>query len=344
MDQLTLAYRPESFEDLVGQPHVTRVLTEAVAAFHRGEPIPQAYVLAGTRGTGKTTTARILASDLNGEPSDSALVEQDAASHNGVDDIRNLIQLAQYQTPGKARTIVLDEAHSLSKPAWNALLKSLEEPPPGTFWVLVTTEVTKIPEPVLSRCLVFTFQPITAGDIRDRLAQIAESEGVHAEPEALDLISERARGGLRDAVMMLDQIRMDGEVTVASYQRIFGTPHLAPAFLDACASADFDRALDVVDSYVQRVGEPSELIDESITELTARLRTERGNPRRLVEAIRALWSIRHELRGSHVGIRPALSVALAEVATALADIPEDAERVQRTTPATPDDITEILGG
>lgn len=333
MRQLTLAYRPEQFEDVVGQPHIKRTLTELASLHARHEPVPQAFVFSGPRGTGKTTTARILANELNGTPDPAALIELDAASHNGVDDVRELIRSSQLNSTTEHRTFVLDEAHALSTPAWNALLKTLEEPSPSTSWVLVTTEPSKIPDPVLSRCLVFAFQPLPADAISERLADICSREEIEADPQVLDLIAQRSQGALRDAVMALDQLRLSGEITPAAFSELYGSPDLAPAFLHACRNADFPRALDVIETYTSRAGDPSTLLEDCVRTLTEDLRDPALSPARTVAAIRALWELRRSIPQSGFGARPALSVCMAEVASALADIPD----------TTPEDASEAPG-
>ena len=214
-------WRPRSFGDVVGQPNTTLTLRRAVESGR----LSHAYLFCGPRGTGKTSTARILAKAMNcpsprdGEPDNACaicssidegramdLVEIDAASNRGIDDIRELRDRVQY-TPAEARfkVYIVDEAHMLTEQAFNALLKTLEEPPSHVAFVLATTESHKIPPTIASRCQRFDFRRITRRDISGRLAEIATAEGIEVESAALDLLSRTAAGGLRDAVNLLEQ-------------------------------------------------------------------------------------------------------------------------------------------
>ena len=235
---LARRYRPKRFADLLVQDHVAAVLRGAVA---RGR-VGHGYLLTGPRGVGKTTAARILAMALNcpnrdpsGDPCgecDNCLrvwngsanldvVEIDAASNRGVDDARDLRERAMYAASreGHFKVYIVDEAHMLTREAWNALLKVLEEPPPGVVFVFATTEPQKIAAaaaPVLSRLQRFDFRRIGPGAIRDRLRQVLEAEGIAADDDALTLIARHADGGMRDALSVLDQCLSFGEGTVTA--------------------------------------------------------------------------------------------------------------------------------
>jgi len=236
MIALARKYRPRRFADLLVQDHVANALRGAVARSRVGH----GYLLTGPRGVGKTTAARILAMALNcehgtpdtppGEPcgacpaceriwSGSAtldVVEIDAASNRGVDDARDLRERAMYapSQSGHHKVYIVDEAHMLTREAWNALLKILEEPPPGVIFVFATTEPQKIANtaaPVLSRLQRFDFRRISPAAIRTRLREVVDAEGVEAESEALALIARHADGGMRDALSLLDQCLSFGE-------------------------------------------------------------------------------------------------------------------------------------
>ncbi|MDX1577213.1 MAG: DNA polymerase III subunit gamma/tau [Gemmatimonadota bacterium] len=219
--------RPRRFEDLVGQDHVAATLRAAVESGR----VAHAYLFCGPRGIGKTTAARIVAMALNcpdvsgGEPCGACesceriwsgrasldVVEIDAASHRGVDDARDLRERAMYAPTSEDRykIYILDEAHMLTRDAWNALLKILEEPPPRVIFAFATTEPQKIEQgaaPVLSRCQRFDFRRVSVPDIASRLETVLEREGITAEPGALRAIARRADGGVRDALSLLDQI------------------------------------------------------------------------------------------------------------------------------------------
>ncbi len=214
-------YRPVTFDTVVGQSHITTTLKNAVRSKH----LAQAFLFCGPRGVGKTTTARILAKTINctnlGEDVEPCgqcescvafqnnasfnIHELDAASNNSVDDIRNLIDQVRYppQT-GKYKIYIIDEVHMLSPAAFNAFLKTLEEPPSYAIFILATTEKHKILPTILSRCQIFDFNRIQVADMADHLASIAQKEGITSDRESLELIAQKADGGLRDALSMFD--------------------------------------------------------------------------------------------------------------------------------------------
>lgn len=214
-------YRPVTFDSVVGQSHITTTLKNAIRTNH----LAQAFLFCGPRGVGKTTSARILAKTINCqnltddvEPCgtcDSCVAfqnnasfnvhELDAASNNSVDDIRNLIDQVRYPPQnGKYKIYIIDEVHMLSSAAFNAFLKTLEEPPSYAIFILATTEKHKILPTILSRCQIFDFNRIQAKDMADHLEGIAQKEGIKTEREALELIAQKADGGLRDALSMFD--------------------------------------------------------------------------------------------------------------------------------------------
>ena len=224
---LARKYRPSSFEDLIGQEAMVRTISNA---FESGR-IPQAWILTGVRGVGKTTTARILARALNYELPDGSIkgptihmpvmgvqdqaiidsrhidvLEMDAASHNGVDDVRQINDAVRY-APVSARykVYILDEVHMLSTAAFNALLKTLEEPPPHAKFIFATTEIRKVPVTVLSRCQRFDLRRVDAAVLVEHLQKIAAKENIEAEPAALAMIARAAEGSVRDALSLFDQ-------------------------------------------------------------------------------------------------------------------------------------------
>ncbi|MCH1535055.1 MAG: DNA polymerase III subunit gamma/tau [Schleiferiaceae bacterium] len=202
-------YRPQAFEAVVGQSHITDTLLKSVNNDH----LAQALLFCGPRGVGKTTCARILAkvinggADLNDDELALNIFELDAASNNSVDDIRRLIDQVRFapQT-GKFKVYIIDEVHMLSQQAFNAFLKTLEEPPAHAIFILATTEKHKIIPTILSRCQIFDFKRITVDDIAGHLAFVAQKEGVQAAPEALHMIAEKADGALRDALSLFDRM------------------------------------------------------------------------------------------------------------------------------------------
>lgn len=203
-------YRPQTFKDVVGQQAITNTLVNAIENNH----LAQALLFTGPRGVGKTTCARILAKKINQDASEIQdedfafnIFELDAASNNSVDDIRNLID--QVRIPpqvGKYKVYIIDEVHMLSQAAFNAFLKTLEEPPKHAIFILATTEKHKIIPTILSRCQIFDFKRITVGDAKNYLKYIAEQEGVEAEDDALHIIAQKADGAMRDALSIYDRV------------------------------------------------------------------------------------------------------------------------------------------
>ena len=228
---LARKWRPKTFADLVGQEHVVKALRNAL---DEGR-LHHAYLLTGTRGVGKTTIARILAKSLNcenaqhGEPCGVCesctqidagryvdLLEIDAASNTGIDNIREVLENAQYApTAGKYKVYIIDEVHMLSKSAFNAMLKTLEEPPEHVKFILATTDPHKVPVTVLSRCLQFVLRNMTSQQVADHLAHVLDSEKIAYEPAALQLLGRAAAGSMRDALSLLDQAIAMGSGSVA---------------------------------------------------------------------------------------------------------------------------------
>ncbi len=232
MSYLVLArkYRPKSFDTLVGQPHVVRALTNALTQ----QRLHHAYLFTGTRGVGKTTIARILAKSLNCETGITAtpcgvcnacteidrgrfvdLLEVDAASNTQVDAMRELLDNAQYApTVGRFKVYIIDEVHMLSKSAFNAMLKTLEEPPTHVKFILATTDPQKVPVTVLSRCLQFNLRQMASATISEHLHNVLAEENISFEPAAIHLISRAAAGSMRDALSLTDQAIAYGNQTV----------------------------------------------------------------------------------------------------------------------------------
>ena len=201
-------YRSLTLDDVLGQDHIVALLKRALEK----DKIAHAYLLSGPRGTGKTSVARILAHEINklpysDETSHIDIIEIDAASNNGVDDIRNLREKSRIApVSAKYKVYIIDEVHMLSKSAFNALLKTLEEPPEHIVFIMATTDADKLPATILSRVQQFHFHSITSDVIAKRLVEIAKKEGFRLEKSAADIIADRGNGGFRDSISMLDQL------------------------------------------------------------------------------------------------------------------------------------------
>jgi len=253
----------------VGQSHITRILQRAIARGH----IAHAYLLTGPRGVGKTSIARILAHEINGLPyTDESthldIIEIDAASNNSVEDIRDLrdkVQIAPTSSPKKI--YIIDEVHMLSKSAFNALLKTLEEPPEHVVFILATTDADKLPATILSRVQRFNFRAISPRDAAKHLAFIAEQENIAITPDALELIAEQGKGSFRDSISLLDQLRSLSDETIdrAMVAEVLGLAQdeLVEALLAAYATADIGRAARLIDE-AEAAGTPAELLAEQL--------------------------------------------------------------------------------
>ena len=261
-------YRSQNFSQLVGQEVVARTLKQAVEQ----DKISHAYLFSGPRGTGKTSVAKIFAKAMNcpnqvgGEPCNTCyicqavtdgsledVIEMDAASNNGVDEIRDIRDKSTYAPSiAQYKVYIIDEVHMLSTGAFNALLKTLEEPTPNVVFILATTELHKIPATILSRVQRFEFKSIKTQDIRDHIFQILEKEGIDYETEAVEIIARRAEGGMRDALSILDQalsLTQEATLTTAVSEEITGTISLSALdhYVAALAQKDVPGALQNLD-------------------------------------------------------------------------------------------------
>ncbi len=284
-------WRPRTFEEVVGQEHVVRTLRNALGSGR----IHHAYLFAGPRGTGKTSTARLLAKAVNclgpqGErPCNQCkicvavnegrlldLIEIDAASNTGVDDVRELRERVGFR-PNEARykVYVIDEVHMLSNAAFNALLKTLEEPPEHAIFVLATTEPHKILPTVLSRCQRFDFHRISVDDIVGRLEWMAEQEGLRFERQALELIARQATGSMRDAESLLDQLVSydDGSITVEQMRAALGigASETVMEITEALAEGDVAAGLGAINSAVDMGTDPRQFARQMVEHLRALL-------------------------------------------------------------------------
>lgn len=242
------AYRPQSFAEVAGQEQVTKPLAEQV----KNGTVGHAYLFAGSRGLGKTSVARIFARELGSTEKD--IYEIDAASNNTVEDIRSLTENI-YTLPfeSKYKVYILDEAHMLSKSAWNAFLKTLEEPPAHALFILATTELEKVPETVQSRCQVFTFKKPSRGGLAALVTGVGKKEGYSIEPAAADLIALLAEGSYRDALSILEKVSSvsgDKKLTLTETEQATGAPRrvLVESFVRALSEGNSAAALEVIAS------------------------------------------------------------------------------------------------
>jgi DNA polymerase III subunit gamma/tau len=248
-------YRPSGFDEVVGQEHITTTLKNAID----NSKLAQALLFCGPRGVGKTTCARIVARLINGfeekaETNALNIFELDAASNNSVEDIRNLIDQVRYPPQfGKFKVYIIDEVHMLSNAAFNAFLKTLEEPPSYAIFILATTEKHKVIPTILSRCQIFDFNRIQISDIANHLKKIAKHEGIPAEDEALHLISQKADGALRDALSIFDLMVTYAAGKGVTFKSTLSNLHIL----------DYDYYFQVIDSLLsQQHTQPLLLLDE----------------------------------------------------------------------------------
>jgi len=338
-------YRPATFADMVGQKHIERTLKNAVAT----NQVAHAYLFSGPRGTGKTTTARILAAALlcehvqGGEPDGSCeqcqevaagthpdVIELDAASRRGIDNVRDeIIARAQFApVQGRSKIYIIDEVHMLTTEAFNAFLKTLEEPPAHVVFILCTTDPQKVPETVRSRCQQFEFRPYTVEELSEQLQRIGTAEGIKAESAALTLIAARARGGMRDAITTYEQLAAftGNDITVAAVESTLGGADaaslaelvsiVATADTPACfrwvadqvsKGADLPEVISALIAYVrdlyvlQVIGKAPGVIDRSedeLTRMTGLLETLRG-PEQIARMLDLLAELSVALRWAH---------------------------------------------
>ncbi len=252
-----LKYRPKNFEDVVGQSTVTKTLENAIKL----NQVPQAMLFCGPRGVGKTTCARILAKKINLESNQNNsfsynIFELDAASNNGVDDIRNLIE--QVRIPpqvGNHKVYIIDEVHMLSGQAFNAFLKTLEEPPAYAIFILATTEKHKVIPTILSRCQIFDFKKINFNDIKKFLEKISKKEKIRFETEALSLIAKKSDGALRDALSIFDRLvnytegNISRDLTYKNLNEVSHEVHFE--MVSVITSGDVNKALILLDKVIK---------------------------------------------------------------------------------------------
>lgn len=259
-------YRPQDFNDLYGQDNIKTLLKESI----KQQKLAHAYLFSGPRGTGKTSTAKLFAKTINCEnPIDGIpcnkcnsclnyeespdIIEIDAASNNGVDEIRDLRDNAKILPAlSKYKVYIIDEVHMLSQSAWNAFLKILEEPPKHIIFILATTEIQKIPITILSRCQRYNFQKINNNVISENLKRIADLEKIEIDEEAIKYLAELSDGGMRDALSFLDQLSKENQkITIQLIEKTFGVigNNDINEIIDALSSQDIDKFNQIIDNY-----------------------------------------------------------------------------------------------
>ena len=266
-------YRPQKFDEVVGQKHILQTIKNAI----KENKIAHAYLFSGPRGTGKTSMAKLLAKALNCECNDNTnrpcnvcencqsinegthpdVIELDAASNNGVDEVRDIIDKVKYAPiMGKYKVYIIDEVHMMTPGAFNALLKTLEEPPAHVIFILATTDVHKVLPTIVSRCQRFDFTRVSKLDMKKRIEDILNNENIEYTSEVIDLISELAEGGMRDALSILDQtIAYAGnKITVNHIRDIYGiaTPSELVNFLKLCNNNDYENVLRTIDEFEEK--------------------------------------------------------------------------------------------
>ncbi|MBM4423602.1 MAG: DNA polymerase III subunit gamma/tau [Chloroflexi bacterium] len=292
-------WRPAAFDEVVGQEHVINTIRNALASGRAAH----AYLFSGPRGTGKTSTARLVAKALNcthpdphQRPDNTCpnclavnegrfldLIEIDAASNTGVDNIRDLRDKINFAPgEGRCKIYIIDEVHMLSMGAFNALLKTLEEPPAHAIFILATTELHKVPLTVASRCQKHAFRRIPAAEVARRLQEIVEREALTVEPSVLELVARQATGSLRDAISLLDQlvIAPDEPVTLDSALAVMGTAsgQAVQDLADALAEHDTARGLDLINAATDGGADPRQFARQMVDYLRGLLLIRLGNP------------------------------------------------------------------
>lgn len=309
-------YRSRSLGEIVGQEHITTTLENALKA----GKISHAYLFTGPRGTGKTSIARILAHEINNLPYSEDthfdIIEIDAASNNGVEDVRELREKVQSApTSAKYKVYIIDEVHMLSKAAFNALLKTLEEPPEHVIFILATTEAHKLPETIISRTQRYSFRPVPLEQVIAHLKHIADEEKIAVDDDALHLIAEHGEGSFRDSISLLDQASsLGGAVTVTNVEQLLGRAPstLVDALLSNVVAHDAAKVTETLRELYDKGYEPAMVS----VQLGKRLRAELGSQKRSMSAADTM-SLLHQLLAVPASHRPAQLLELTLLGYAL---------------------------
>ena len=309
-------YRPMIFDELFGQEHIKRYFKNAV----KNSNISHAYIFSGPRGTGKTTTARILSKIVNCEnPKDSNpcnecsscqainnnnfmdVIELDAASNRGIDEIRQIRDSANYRpVKGKYKVYIIDEIHMLTREAFNALLKTLEEPPEHVIFILATTNLEKIPDTIISRSQLLNFKNLSETDITDNLKYISKEENINIDDEAVNLISRKAKGGMRDAISLLEQVIKfsDKEISKKDIVDILGVydEQYIMNFVNSIYNSDIDEILKISNEIFNLGKDPELLVEESMEKIINIIQNDKNN--KYFYILENLQKIKKELKYS----------------------------------------------
>jgi DNA polymerase-3 subunit gamma/tau len=308
-------FRPQRFSEVVGQAEIVRTLQNAVVA----DAVAHAYLFAGERGIGKTSVARILARAVNcsapagGEPCNRCanckrilsnrsldILEIDGASNRGIDRIRRLREEVNFSpTDLRRKVYIIDEVHMLTNEAFNALLKTLEEPPPHAMFIFATTEPYKVPPTILSRCQAFEFRKIHSEKITTRLSEITRAEGISISEKALRTIADKANGGMRDAIVLLEQAVsfLTGQIDEGAVLEMLGMvgPEEQYAFLRMLQGGDRQEILEMVDDLVERGKDLEIFLGDLINLLRDRIVEGLGDTNRNINLIRRLLDVKQDL-------------------------------------------------
>lgn len=287
---LASKYRPTTFDDFVGSPLTVAMLKKMVGM----KSLPPCLILSGKHGCGKTSIARILSRSLNSSDVEGlTYVEIDAASHSGVEDIRQLKENLRYNHPGDWRVVVLDEAHRLSLAAFNALLKDLEDPPARTSYVLATTQPENLPDTIHSRAMTFRVNPIPLPDIARRLIHIIKAEGLDVtDPKVVMRIAEVADGSLRNAVVLLEQVTFAEEKTVGTVNTLSGNSVDTQDLMYALASGKLSEVADELFLILNTNTETSTILESLSRDLKKCKDTNTISSHAFLRGMDVIWSMR----------------------------------------------------
>lgn len=357
MDQIALyrKYRPHNFDNLVGQDYIKTTLVNAIKSNH----ISHAYLFSGPRGTGKTSTARLMAKALSCtdkqddyDPCNKCefctdinegklidLIEIDAASNRGIDEVRDLKEKINFApTRAKYKVYIIDEVHMMTKEAFNALLKTLEEPPSHAYFILATTEIHKIPDTIISRCQRFDFRRISRKALMTRLSYISQMEKITADHKALEAISKHSDGGLRDAIGFLEQLTTDGKLQFEKVSEVLGVSdsNLLDGLLDTLSKKDTKGALKIVHELHDQGSDLKKFTHEFVDNLRNQLlesvaNDDNGKIAMLMSTISIFQEAQNELHIASIPQLP-LEMAIIKVAgpvVAKQEVPAPVEKIEK---------------